>query len=324
MSEPRFRPASPRQLEFWDEMVGRSVNGTIFHTRAFLAYHGERFRASERWMIAESDGAILAAINYAEHAEHDIRVALSPYGASYGGFIFPDVPGYARAADLVTAFRRHLSEAGLAGFRLTHPIACCAEPSLDSVYFALLEAGCRSTSRDISSVMPLPAPDMIERTVSSRARRNARKAIGLGVQIDLAAPERDFWVPMHATFEKHAIAPTHSPAQLADLRARLGERISLCVAYLAGKPVAGICLFVINSRVVCSFYLCQTPEGASAQALSLLVLRCLESAARKGYHYFDLGTSSVAMQARPNIFRFKEGFAARGYFRETFEWKETS
>lgn len=325
MSELHFQPATSAQLEKWDEMVERSVNGTIFHTRAFLGYHGARFRESERWLVAQEGGRVAALTVYAVHAEASgARMALSPYGASYGGFVLPEAPGYAAASRLVGAFRSHATEQGLTGFRLTHPIACCAEASLDTLSFTLLEAGAQSVSREVSSVLALPAPELLERTIASRARRNARKAQSLGVQVVLAAPAKDFWVPMDATFAKHGVAPTHDRAQLDDLMTRMGRRISLNVGYLNGKPAAGAGVFAINRRVACSFYLCQTQEGAKAQALTLVVLRSMEWAARQGYRYFDLGTSSVGMQARPNIFRFKEGFGAHGFLRETFEWRQAA
>jgi hypothetical protein len=137
------------------------------------------------------------------------------------------------------------------------------------------------------------------------------------------APISDFWVPLQATFAKHGAAPTHDRAQLEVLLSRTAGKIRLQVAYLDEQPVASVGLFAICRTVVCSFYLCQTPAGAQAQALTLLLLESMQLAAAAGYRYFDLGTSSVGMEARRNIFRFKEGFLAQGYFRETLEWRAT-
>lgn len=321
MSRITLREASTRELAEWDDQVARSANGTLFHTRAFLGYHGERFRDTEAWLVALDGGSIEALISYSAHQEGDgTRVALSPYGASYGGFVLTDAPSYDSASGLVDAFCDHLLARGLSGFRLTHPIACCSEANLDTLVFAMLERGARSVNRDISSVVPL-RPGGVEAAVSSRARRNARKARSLGVRVAMDAPLDDFWVPMEATFAKHGTAPTHDRAQLEVLLSRAAGRIRLHVAYLDETPVASVGLFTICQNVVCSFYLCQTPAGAEAQALTLLLLESMERAAAGGYRYFDLGTSSVGMRARANVFRFKDGFLAQGYFRETLEWR---
>jgi hypothetical protein len=34
----------PDQAAAWDDLVARSVNGTMLHTRRYLSYHGDRFR----------------------------------------------------------------------------------------------------------------------------------------------------------------------------------------------------------------------------------------------------------------------------------------
>lgn len=50
----------------------------------------------------------------------------------------------------------------------------------------------------------------------------------------------------------------------------------------------------------------------------------MERAVEDGYRFFDLGTSSVGMKARANVFRFKDGFHAQGFFRETLEWRHVA
>ena len=46
----------------------------------------------------------------------------------------------------------------------------------------------------------------------------------------------------------------------------------------------------------------------------------MERCRSDGFMYYDMGTSSVGMEARENIFSFKESFSAESYIRETFEW----
>ena len=316
-----FRPALPKHLDQWDEFVSRAVNGTMFHSRAFLGYHEDKFADTARWMIATRRDDVIALFAYAVDEQPDGRhVARSPFGASYGGLIVKEPPSYRTARNLVAALISHLREEALDGLHITTPISCCAPSSLDTLTFALLEQGFRSVCRDVSSVVPIDHLTPVWETVTSRVRRNTRKALANGIVVELGAQEEDFWVPMRETFFRHGTRPTHDQAQLATLIKRVPGRIRLDVGYRNDAPMAGVALFVVNARVVCSFYLCQTKEAKPLQSLTLTVLRSMERCQADGFVYYDMGTSSVNMRARENIFRFKEGFSAEGYIRETFEW----
>jgi len=317
----KFADATSQQIESWDRFIDGSVNGTIFHKRDFLGYHGSRFEKTARWMVALKDDIPIAQITYAVSEESDGRlVAASPYGASYGGLVFGKVPGYAASRDLIAAVIAHCRTEKFDTFTVTPPISCHNKGNMDTYTFALLEQGFRSINRDVSSVVPIEIDKPTNEIISSRARRNSRKAIANGVTVTLGAPIDDFWVPMETTFTRHETRPTHERHQLVDLMQRLPGRIRLDVAYLDGDPVAGVGVFLVNSRAALSFYLCQCPAGESVQALTLAVQISMDRCQSDGYSFFDMGTSSVGMKARENIFRFKEGFSSVGYFRETFEW----
>lgn len=319
MSSISFRIASKQELLLWDELVYSSINGTMFHTRSFLSYHGERFAGQELWMVAEKRGKIVALFACALQPLDDRTcLVLSPHGASYGGLVVMETPSYSRAKELVVSLIDEMRKYSVGRIRITAPIACCASDNLDTLNFALLEHGFCSVKRDISSVVPLGFE--VNRIITSRASRNVRKAERAGVHVVFGGPESDFWQPMEDTFSRHGVRPTHEPEQLATLIQRCAKRISLNVAYLDGVPVAGVALFLLNSRLANTFYLCQSEAGNKVQALSLLVKSTVEQCQARGFRFLDMGTSTVNMSARENIFRFKEGFSSQGYFRETFEW----
>jgi hypothetical protein len=320
MSSIVFRPATERELIRWDDLIAKSINGTIFHTRAFLSYHGDRFAGKDRWIVAAKGSDVLALLAYAECEDADGRcIAASPFGASYGGVVLMRMPSYSEASKIVDALLAHLAMNGIDACRLTPPVACCSLYSLDVFTFALLERGFRSESRDVSSIVALGL-GQIDKLVDSRARNMERKALHAGVEVNHSAPIHDYWVPMDETFSRHGTLPTHSRRQLEDLCARLPDAIWLDVAYWRGLPTAGICYFRINPRVISSFYFCQTERGQELQSLNLLVMEGLRRAQRDGYAWMDFGTSTVGMQARANVFRFKESFSRQGMFRETLQW----
>jgi hypothetical protein len=312
--------AAGRWLDRWDDDIERSVNGTLFHLRRFLAYHGDRFRDAERLLLVLKGNSVVAQIAVAISDAADGRRARSPYGASYGGFVFQRYPTFTQACRIVDAFIAWCENEGVTRATITPPIAACSAAPLDVAHFALLHRGFRSVNREVSSIVALDPAVAIDATVSSRARNRARVAERAGVTIDRYGDIDAFWSVLLATFARHGTPPTHTFEQFRSLAEALPDRVYVDVASWNGEPVAGIGHFVTNRLVESSFYLCQRPERRDLNALTLCVLRALERARLDGYAWFDFGTSTVHMQPRENVFRFKEQFASVGQFRETFEW----
>jgi hypothetical protein len=320
MSALRIAEAGARSLDRWDEEIERSVNGTLFHLRRFLAYHGERFRGQERFLLVLGGDSVLARIPVAITGEPGGRWLRSPYGASYGGFAFERYPTWSQARDTVEALLAWCAAEGVTRATITPPIGACAGLPLDIVSFALLHHGFRSVGRDISSVVALDGEHGLAQRVASRARNTARKADREGVKVHERASLDDFWSVMDATFERHGTQPTHTLDELAWLTRMVPDRVHVDVAYHDDVPVAGVAYFVINRLVSSSFYLAQRPDRRELGGLTLCLMRGLARARREGYRWFDFGTSTASMEPRENVFRFKEQFASAGQFRETFEW----
>jgi hypothetical protein len=321
MSQPvRVAEADRRTLERWDESIERSVNGTLFHLRQFLAYHGDRFRESERFLLILDGDRLIAQIPVAILEEDDGRHLRTPYGASYGGFAFQRYPTFTQARRIVEAFLTWGETEGVTCMTITPPLAACSLLPLDVVHFALLAAGFRSVNRDISSGAALDSDRPVTEEVSSRARQNARKAQRAGVVVEHMAALPQLWSVLEANFERHNTSPTHTQDELTRLVELLPSRVFVDVAYHDGVPVAGVVYFIINRSVINSFYICQLPDRRELNGLTLCLLEGLERAQRDGYRWFDFGTSTVGMRPRENVFRFKEGFSAVGQFRETFQW----
>lgn len=322
MSQITINEASENQFNKWDDLIESSRNGTLFHMLRFLAYHGNRFAGQEHHLVFLRGEAEVASLSLAIIEEDGVRVAHSPYGASYGGIVMFREPIYSHSADIVASLVKWLIENNIECCRFTHPIACCSEISMDTLAFALHEVGFALTKRDISSVVRLGMKKTVWDRASGNARNMVRKAERTGIVIDHDPLFADYWEVMELTFTKHGSNPTHNRDQLSDLIRRFPKHISIHVARMKDRPIAGICEFVINSRVNSSFYFCQDPDHQEVQGLSLLVMDALRRSEEAGYNYYDFGTSSVNMQPRANIFRFKESFGAEGFWRETMEWRK--
>jgi hypothetical protein len=320
MSVIRIVEAAGTWVQRWDDHVESSVNGTLFHLRRFLAYHGDRFRGSQRFLLVLDGDSLVAQIPVAITEDRTDRYLRTPYGASYGGFAFQRYPTFAQARRIVEALLTWSEVEGVTRATITPPIAACSALPLDVVHFALLDGGFRSVNRDLSSIVALDHGVAVDAAVSSRARNSARKAQRRGVTIKPRAALDDFWAVMDATFERHGTRPTHTIDEFRWLAEALPDRVYADVGYYDGQPVAGVGYFVINRFVNSSFYLCQRPDHRELNGLTLCILRGLKRAQQDGYRWFDLGTSTTHMQPRENVVRFKEQLTSVGQFRETFEW----
>lgn len=316
VSEIRVDEARSVELAQWDRFVETSLNGSIFHLRSFLAYHGDRFERRERFLVVRKNDSVIAQIALAVQEQEGEMMAISPYGASVGGFVLARNPGYAKGNRIAEAFAEYLTRNNIRSAHLRLPPAFHAPESLDTFSFNLMEVGFRSINRDITSVVPLDHTSVL----SERGRRKMRKAQEAGITVEHHAALQDFWPLMEATYAKHGTHPTHSRDELALLMERFPDRIFTSIARTGNRPVAGICFFAVNPRVILSFYSCQDPEQPDLPGLGLLLPDSIDRFRKLGFLWFDLGTSTVSMQPRPSLFQFKEGYSRTGFFRETLAW----
>ena len=314
MSKYSIENASSNDLHNWDMFVDNSINGTIYHKRKFLSYHGNLFKKNERWLVVKKGSEVIAQISYCLFKINQLIIGRSPYGGSYGGFIFKNQPNYKTISEIIKLFNVHLIRNHINSFTITHPIACCSVNHLDLIPYVLMENGYQSISREISSIIKF-SNNNLDEIVSSRARNMEKKAINSGVVIQNLASIDDFWIPMSETYKRHGSKPTHTKNQLISLMKKFPKQITLDVAYLKNKPIAGVCYFAINKNLKCTFYFCQKTKDQKYQGLSYLIMSGLRKAKTEGYKYLDFGTTSLE-----NFFSFKESFSRDTNFRETFEW----
>jgi len=322
MANIKITGYTPAMFQQWQQFVEGSNDGTLFTRLDFLMYHGDRFLDHEHHVVWLNGETLFGIMPMAVFEEEERRVACSPYGGSYGGPAFLRPMSYSHSRQVVAALLDYLTQQRVGRCVLTLPIACCSVRYSDTFRLALIEHGFRCTNREASSVVFLGGAEAVADGFTSSARNHGRRARRAGVITKHRGALEDFWTVLEKTWlGKHGVQPTHTLTEFTWLCDRLPDWVFADVAYLEGKPIAGIGHFVINRRVVNSFYLCQNPEQESAGALSLLVEESLERARAEGFLWFDFGPSSLKMRGRESVFRFKEGFGAIGMFRDTYVWE---
>lgn len=304
--------------EGWDEAVLQSVNGTLFHTRRFLAYHGSRFEKDERFLKITRKGKDIARIAYARRESPGGLALLSPYGASFGGPILSKGLTYAELEGVAQALLNIADDEGADEFHLSLPIACCWASFPDALENALVRAGFSVSCRELTSVVRLRGF-----VPSSRARRTSSKARREGVRLDFEPPLEDFFRVLDVTYDKHGVPPTHSHRDLETIQRHVGTGVSFPVAYLDERPVAGLGVFRLTDAVSATQYICQDPTFQHVGALSLLLTTYLTNAP-EGIDFVSLGTSSVAEVPRYGVVEFKENYTREMQARLSLVWRRGS
>ena len=324
MSELTVRSLSAQDKESWEKFVENSNNGTIFHRLKFLAYHGQRFRSNERHGVILDGKKIFGVFPLAVFEVDGQRIARSPYGASYGGPVFAEALNYEQSAAVVESLVQYFKSLKVSEAVMTLPPRCCERVYSETFQLVLLNAGFETVNRDITSVVSLSAGILETGLFAAKQKetgRKARKAREAKIETVHRAPVEDFWTVLEKTFEKFDFPPTHTREEFAQLHKSFPKEIYCDVAFLDGKPVAGIGFIHVNALTALTFYLCGDPTHQKTQALSLLIEEALRRSQKEGFRYLDFGTSSMQMKPRENLFRFKESFGAIGLFRTTYRLK---
>jgi len=319
MSKYILTEYTPAWFDKWNKFVKDSNNGTIFHRLDFLEYHGDKFKKYENHLIWLKGDTLFAVMPLAIFDKDGIRIAKSPYGASYGGILTRRVLNYRDSKEITLSLINYLKEIEVGEIYITLPIRIFEKVKSETFFFSFLEQGFKIINSDISSVVELKVGDIENELFSSRARNMARKAVKGNIKTKFNQSIDDFWKVMVITFSKHGTKPTHNFDEWKYLCEKFPAYFWNDIAYIDTKPIAGIGHIKVNEYADSSFYLCNDPEYNETQALTLLIYEALIKSQLDNNLWFDFGTSSINMIARENIFRFKESFGSIGVFRHTLK-----
>jgi hypothetical protein len=307
----------------WARFLAASGNATLFHDLDFLAYHPVgRFRFEH--LVVRRERRIVALMPGGLSGPPERPVFASPLGASVGGPVLGAEFSAPDALELVEALQRYAESRGWAGIELTlAPAAYQRQPS-DMLAFALFCRGFRLQHRWLCHMLPL-APDGTERyrslfraTAGNLVRAGRRK----GIAIVEGGEERldAFLSVFHDTYARHGTTPTHTPEEIRDLLHRLPQRVRIYLAMLGDAPVAGILMFLLNSRVAYTFYICISAAHARENGNVVLFADLLDRLAEQGYRWLDLGPSAWDGNLNRGVVFFKEGLGAVGHCRDRWSW----
>lgn len=308
------RAYAPEDAGAWDDLVARSVNGTMLHTRRFLSYHGDRFR--DRSLLVTKSNGKLAGVLPAAQDPADPSVVTSHPGLTYGGLVHD---GTLYGGPLIHAFAEIAAEYRALGFsRLRYravPSIYQSSPAADDQY-ALGRLGADHYRRDLAAVVRL----------SHRGRVwSGRKAWRKRAEVAGVRTEENwddivgYWRILEGNLAaRHDAKPTHSLAEIQHLHDLFPTKILLLTAKLGSTLVAGN-LFFIEGPVLQARYTATTEDGRNVSATDLVIEHGIALGAQRGCQFYSMGTSTLdeGRQLNQSQYAFKVSFGGGGVIHET-------
>ncbi|HAD82372.1 MAG: hypothetical protein A2509_08330 [Candidatus Edwardsbacteria bacterium RIFOXYD12_FULL_50_11] len=305
----------------WEEFVATANNGTVFHRQQFLDYHPQGRFDNHHLMLY--DGARLAAVMPALiKDEQGSKTVISYGGASYGGLVVAAGSGIAEINRMAEAATEYWSRQGAKRILITQPPLIYMQQPNQYIDFSLSKLGYSYLKREITAVILLefPGEEAIASSFKPETRTALRKSYRSGVTVRVREDIDEFYHILEKNLSaRHNVKPTHTLAELKRLKKLLPKNMLQFTSYLGKTPVAGMTVFICNPRVLLAFYISHDQDYQEHRPVNSVYHQVIKWGWESGFKYLDLGTFTLNMQPNWGLGRFKEGFGARGYLRETFE-----
>lgn len=311
-----MREYRPGAAAAWDEAVGRSVNGTILHTRKFLAYHGDRFRDLSL-LVTDGRGRLVGVFPAAEDPADPAVVSSHP-GLTYGGLVHD---GSLYGASLISALGEIAGHYRALGRKQllykAVPYIYQTAPAADDLY-ALSRLGASRCRCDLAAVIDLAA----RRRARADRRRACRRADEAGVRIEQGWQNAaGFWRILETNLAgRHGAAPTHSLTEIECLHELFGDQIMLVAAKIGAALVGGSVYFAAGP-VLHQQYTATTDEGRAAHGTDLVIEAGIALAKERGCRYISFGTSTLdaGRQLNEAQYDFKVSFGGGGVIHDQYQ-----
>ncbi len=294
-------PYEPHQAADWDAFVQRAPNGLMLFRRGYMDYHADRFTDASLWL--SEDGRPVAVLP----ASRDGDTVVSHGGLTFGGLVLAPGTRLATVVEAIAALREHARATGLRSLLYKQTPAFLSDPVASPDDYALHRAGATLVRVEPNLVVDLSScPPLQERRV-----RSARRAQRLGVEVRESDELAAFWQILEPVLARHGVRPVHTVDEIALLRSRFPDEITLRGAYLDGTLVAGSVLYRYG-HVLHSQYSAAAEAGRDAGALDLVFTSLLdELQAPMRWLSFGISSEQGGAVLNEGLTAWKEGFGAR-------------
>lgn len=306
----------------WDGFVGNSRNGTLFHTRRFLSYHKED-KFVDHSLIVLHNKKVVSVFPAIEFKNSSNLVLKSHGGSSYGGPIFNVDSGLSVVKDVLESIEDYAVSKGFSSIEMRiAPRVYHIYPSED-VDYALWYLGYNVVSAELSSAVQLfsETNESLENIFRCDTRRSIDKAYRAGIKVCVSDDWSSYWDILRDNLQvKHRTIPTHTLDEIMLLKSICKEEINLYAAYYNNNLISGTVVFRGNSSACHTFYIAQDYDFQKLRSLNLVFYILIKKLYKDKYRYLNFGisTESGGTAINDGLFRFKEGFGARGTIRRYY------
>jgi len=314
----------------WDSFVDNSKNGTIFHKQKFLSYHNQD-KFKDRSLVFKDSGKTISVFPAAEILVSGQKVLKSHPGSSYGGALFDNTVGVNKVKEVIENIIEYSICRGFSAIEMRLPEHIFCNTLSGELEFILTYLDFKIVQTELSSAVCLVAKNFsdIESNFSYDTKRSYNKAKNSGMLL-VAKPEEwpcdvDIWniywgMLYNNLQEKHRASPTHSVAELIKLKELFPEDINLFCSFIKDKLISGTLVFKCNKEVAHTFYIAQDYNYQNFRPLNLVFTNLIYTLYKQGFKYLNFGisTESGGTAINEGLFRFKEGFGARGAVRRYY------
>ena len=308
----------------WDAFVHTARNGTIFHTRRFLAYHPHD-RFTDASLLLMDGEKIVGLLPAASREENGKKILVSHPGASYGGLVVDSSASVEDTGEMIDAIINEAKKEKFAGVSMLRlpPASLQTMYAEDQLYW-MYHRGFTMTRCEMDGAIDVDAlrgTDVLE-SLTGKCRNMVRQAERAGITVKLTNDFKTYWPILEGVLKgRHGTKPTHAYEEIQKLHNLLPEGFRLLSAYEGKTMVGGIVLVTINDRALYTLYMAQEYASQQKHPMHLLLVEAIRLAIQEKRRVLHLGVSTEdgGKKINEGLFFFKESFGCRPVRRESWE-----
>jgi len=321
----RIEPHTPAHKDTWEAFIESSRNGTLFHTRRFLAYHPEG-TFSDASLLFYKDDHLVAVLSAALIEESGKKMLVSHPGASYGGLVLSPKYGMKETGEIVDALMAYAGAEGYAGIRFFRlPPPSVRRTYSDDQEYWLYQKQWKVFRYELATSLflrGLTTEETLLESYEGKCRNAVRQGMKGGATVSVSDDLDQFWPVLEETLKaRHGTKPTHTLEAFKALRASCPGEARLIAAEHEGKIIAGIVFVTLHDKALYTLYIAQNFEFQNLRPLPLLVheLAKLALAEKRDVLHFGISTEDGGKEVNEGLFFFKESFGGVSVRRESWE-----
>ncbi len=307
---------SANDCNIWDEFIGKSINGTIFHEKNFLNYHSE-IKFIDNSLLFYEKGNLKAIFPAALIQKDNLKILKSHPGSSYGGLVIEKNIGLKKSFELVEALIDYSKENNFNQIEFRQAEKIFNIKQCDEIDFALLhngflrEAEELSTCYDLSNYSGKKSKDILA-SFDIKARNKFRQSLKYNLksrQLNIDEVEKFYYI-LSTNLTKHNAKPVHSVEDMKYLLSQYPNRVKIIGVFEGNELIAGYFILNINKMGWHIFYAAIDYNKSDLRPLNFGFVNLVEYVISQGGRYLNYGISTEqgGKFINWNLFEFKEAF----------------